>query len=222
MSAFRRFERTQASEGILLLLAILVAMVWTNVAGNSYDSFWNTHLAVSFASFDASFSNREIVNEGLMAFFFLFVALEIKREILVGELASFRRASFAVFAALGEIVFPALIYLMFNFGGNTRGWCGSVSGGDPDGGRRRSVTRVGHRRCCASTWRRATSTPSTSVATTTASRWAEHHLLRQRAALPSGPAGDCGLIRTRCGFPAPYIRRLPPLRAELVSGRFVL
>jgi Na+:H+ antiporter, NhaA family len=121
-TAFRRFVRAQASGVILLLGAILLGIIWANVPGASYNSFWGSHLTLSFGSYHAAFSLRDIVDQGLMTFFFLFVALEIKREILVGELASLRRATLPLFAALGGMVLPAFIYLLVNFGHNSRGW----------------------------------------------------------------------------------------------------
>src|SRR3990172_6859566 len=121
-AAFRRFVEAQASGGIVLLAAILAAIIWANVAGKSYNSFWTSHLVISFRNVEAGFSLREAVDQGLMTLFFLFVALEIKREILVGELASLRRATLPLFAALGGMALPALIYLLFNFGQNAQGW----------------------------------------------------------------------------------------------------
>ncbi|HLA81498.1 MAG TPA: Na+/H+ antiporter NhaA, partial [Thermoleophilia bacterium] len=110
------------SGGITLLAAILAAIIWANLPADSYDSFWNSHLTVSFRIFDAGFSLRDVVDQGLMTFFFLFVALEIKREILVGELASVRRAMLPLFAAVGGMALPAAIYLAVNFGQNSQGW----------------------------------------------------------------------------------------------------
>ena len=119
-SAFRRFVDAEASGGIALMAALLVAIVWANLPGNSYETFWGSTIGVSFRDAATSFTLREVVNEGLMTLFFLFVALEIEREILVGELASIKRATLPLVAALGGMAFPALIYLLFNLGGDTR------------------------------------------------------------------------------------------------------
>ncbi len=121
-STFRRFGEAQASGGIVLLAAIIVAMIWANVPGGSYGSFWDSDLLVSLKGIQAGFSLREVVDQGLMTFFFLFVSLEIKREMLVGELASLRRSTLPLLAALGGMAFPGFIYLLFNYGQHTQGW----------------------------------------------------------------------------------------------------
>jgi Na+:H+ antiporter, NhaA family len=121
-SAFRRFMRAEASGGIVLLVALAVALAWANVPGGSYETFWDSSLTVSILGAAASFTLREAVNEGLMVFFFLLVTLEIEREILVGELASIKRSALPLLAALGGIALPALIYVLFNLGGNVSGW----------------------------------------------------------------------------------------------------
>jgi NhaA family Na+:H+ antiporter len=122
VSAFRRFAEAQVSGGLVLIAALLIAIIWANVPGGSYNSVWESDVLVSFAGLSATFSLREVVNEGFMAFFFLLVALEIKREMLVGELTPLRRATLPLFAALGGMIFPALIYLLINSGQNHQGW----------------------------------------------------------------------------------------------------
>jgi Na+:H+ antiporter, NhaA family len=121
-SAFHRFVDAEASGGIALVAALVVAIVWANLPGNSYEAFWGSTISLTFRDAATSFTLRDAVNEGLMTLFFLFVALEIEREMLVGELASIKRAALPLLAALGGMVFPALIYLLFNVGGDTRGW----------------------------------------------------------------------------------------------------
>ncbi len=110
-----RFTETEAAGGFVLLLATILALVWANSTwGESYVTFWNTSLTVEIGDwfhFDETF--KDIVNDGLMAVFFFVVGLEIKRELVVGELSSIRKASLPVLAALGGMVVPALIYLSF-------------------------------------------------------------------------------------------------------------
>ena len=121
---FQQFTRLQASGGILLLLATLVALIWANSPwAESYFGLWETHLTVSLGHLSLSESLVHWVNDGLMVIFFFLVGLEIKREVLVGELASFRRAALPLFAAVGGMVLPVAIYLLFNLGGTGEpGW----------------------------------------------------------------------------------------------------
>jgi NhaA family Na+:H+ antiporter len=121
---FQQFTRLQASGGILLLLATFVALVWANSPwGHIYFEFWETHLTIELGALSLSESLLHWVNDGLMVIFFFVVGLEIKREILVGELASFRRAALPMIAALGGMILPAAIYTAFNLGGEGEaGW----------------------------------------------------------------------------------------------------
>lgn len=97
--------------GILLLVATAVAMIWANSSqGTQFLDFWEQKIGI--APLDKTISHW--VNDGLMAVFFFFVGLEIKREILVGELSDWRQAVLPVVAALGGAVVPATIYLAFN------------------------------------------------------------------------------------------------------------
>jgi NhaA family Na+:H+ antiporter len=121
---FQQFTRLQASSGILLLLATALALVWANSPwGHSYFELWETHLTVSLGDWALSESLLHWVNDGLMVIFFFLVGLEIKREILVGELASLRRATLPLVAAVGGMLLPAVIYIAFNLGGVAEaGW----------------------------------------------------------------------------------------------------
>ena len=97
--------------GVLLLVATSVAMVWANSSqGTNFQNFWEQ--TVGFPPLEKTISHW--VNDGLMAVFFFFVGLEIKREILDGELSDWRQAVLPVVAALGGAVVPAAIYLAFN------------------------------------------------------------------------------------------------------------
>jgi NhaA family Na+:H+ antiporter len=121
---FQQFSRLQASGGILLLAATIVALLWANSAwGHSYFEFWETYLKISLGGLELKESLLHWVNDGLMVIFFFLVGLEIKREVLVGELASLRQATLPLLAAVGGMVVPAGIYLLFNLGGAAEaGW----------------------------------------------------------------------------------------------------
>jgi len=122
--AFQQFTRLQASSGILLLLAIVLALLWANSPwSEGYFALWDTYLSISLGSLILKETLLHWVNDGLMVIFFFLVGLEIKREVLVGELASPRRAALPLMAAVGGMLFPALIYLAFNAGGvGQNGW----------------------------------------------------------------------------------------------------
>ncbi|HYM97774.1 MAG TPA: Na+/H+ antiporter NhaA, partial [Candidatus Sulfotelmatobacter sp.] len=99
LAPFREFSAREASGGILLMGAALIALVWANSPlAESYVSLWRTPLTIGFGDVALSKSLHLWINDGLMAIFFLVVGLEIKREVLVGELASPRRAILPVAA----------------------------------------------------------------------------------------------------------------------------
>src|SRR5215203_1562201 len=114
---FQDFAHKQSSGGILLILATVVALVWANSPwGDSYAALWGSKLTVGLGDLSLSKDLTHWINDGLMAIFFLVVGLEIKRELLVGELSSLRSAALPVAAAVGGAVIPALIYLAINAG----------------------------------------------------------------------------------------------------------
>jgi len=121
---FQAFARNEAAGGILLLLCAVAALFWANSAwGEGYARLWHTEMTVRIAGTAVGKDLHFWVNEALMAVFFFVVGLEIKRELLVGELASARQAALPIAAALGGVVVPAAIYLGFNAGGpGARGW----------------------------------------------------------------------------------------------------
>ena len=124
LAPFREFARTAASSGLLLVAAALLALVWANSpVADSYLAIWSSDVSVGIAGLTLSDSLRHWINDGLMAVFFLVVGLEIKREVLVGELGSVRRATLPVAAAVGGAVLPALLFLALVGGGTAaRGW----------------------------------------------------------------------------------------------------
>jgi NhaA family Na+:H+ antiporter len=120
----QEFLSTETAGGVLLLAAAAAALIWANAPlGNSYRDFWQAHVALELRVVSLDLPLVKWVNDGLMAVFFFVVGLEIKREVLRGELADARRAALPVAAALGGMIVPALIYVAFNAGGDgAHGW----------------------------------------------------------------------------------------------------
>jgi len=118
------FVALEASSGLVLLAATAVALVWANSPWSTqYTELWARHFSFEFARIAVHMDLEHVVNDGLMAVFFFVVGLEIKRELLRGELASPRKAMLPVAAALGGMVVPALIFSAWNFGGpGAHGW----------------------------------------------------------------------------------------------------
>ncbi len=121
---FQEFAADAASGGIVLLICTAAALIWANSPWSaSYHALWHTRVTVGFGDLSISESLSHWINDGLMAIFFFVVGLEIKRELLVGELASLRQAALSVAAALGGMIVPALIYFALNAGTpEVRGW----------------------------------------------------------------------------------------------------
>ena len=121
---FQRFSREEAAGGILLLLCAAAALTWANSAwASSYESLWETHLRLEIGDFSIDEPLHFWINDTIMAVFFFVIGLEIKRELIAGELSSPRRAALPVMAALGGMLVPALIYTAFNAGAEgSTGW----------------------------------------------------------------------------------------------------
>ena len=119
----RSFLATEAAGGVLAVGAAVAAIIWANVAPNNYESLWSTEIAISVGNHALSLDLKHWVNDGLMAIFFLVVGLEIKRELVQGELRVPRRAALPVAAALGGMIVPAGIFFAINHGRSTSdGW----------------------------------------------------------------------------------------------------
>ena len=110
--------------GVVLLVCAALAMVWANSPwALGYHALWETELTIGAGEAIARLSLHEVVNDGLMAVFFFLVGLEIKREILVGELSSLSQAALPVAAAVGGMVMPAMLFIALNANGaEMRGW----------------------------------------------------------------------------------------------------
>ena len=122
---FETFFKQEAAGGVLLLICACVALIWANTGlASSYFNLWNTTVTVGAGAFEISKPLLLWINDGLMAIFFFVVGLEIKREVLTGELSSPKKAALALAAAVGGMVFPALLYVAFNVGTDTVGGWG--------------------------------------------------------------------------------------------------
>lgn len=124
LSPFQEFFQREASSGILLIIATLVALAWANSPwADSYQALWHTRVSFIFGDFSISKDLLHWINDGLMAVFFFVVGLEIKREVMVGELASPRKAILPIVAAIGGMAVPAGFYLLLNPQGPAQaGW----------------------------------------------------------------------------------------------------
>lgn len=111
LAPFQRFASISSASGVVLLVATVAAIAWANSPwAHSYHALWNTRLSLQLGLFSISGTLHQLINDGLMAVFFFLVGLEIKRETLAGELATVPRAALPMFAALGGMVVPALLY----------------------------------------------------------------------------------------------------------------
>ncbi len=121
---FQRFTQTEAAGGVLLLLSAVLALALANSPwSGAYEHFWSAPVTVSLPNRELSLTLRGWMNDGLMAVFFLLVGLEIKRQLVAGELSSPRQAALPIAGALGGMILPAVIYLGLNSSGPAaRGW----------------------------------------------------------------------------------------------------
>lgn len=118
------FMHTETAGGAVVVLAALIAFAWANSPWNdTYFDLLHTEVTFHAGRFSIDQSLGHLVNDGLMVLFFFVVGLEVKRELLHGELANPRRAALPVMAAFGGMLVPALIFTAFNAGGDgARGW----------------------------------------------------------------------------------------------------
>jgi NhaA family Na+:H+ antiporter len=118
---FKRFFNSEKVAGLFLLFCTIISLTIANSSvGEPYIHFMHQTIDVSFGGLVLDHSVEQWVNDGLMAIFFLMVGLEVKRELLVGELASFSNAIMPVVAAIGGMVIPSLIHFAFNHGTQTQ------------------------------------------------------------------------------------------------------
>ncbi|HEY1009371.1 MAG: Na+/H+ antiporter NhaA [Daejeonella sp.] len=124
LKAFQDFLRSGQIGGVILLLCVIISLIIANsAAGESFQNFLDTQIGFSNSTLSLRYPVILWINDALMAVFFLLVGLEIKREIIEGELSSPRKAAMPIFAALGGMLFPAGIYAVLNLNGSTSaGW----------------------------------------------------------------------------------------------------
>lgn len=120
----REFLRVEAAGSVLLLVAAVVALIWANSpASSSYDTFWHTPIGLDIGSFRLEESLQHWVNDALMVIFFFVVGLEIKYEVVNGDLRDPKTAALPIIAAIGGMVVPAGLYLLVAGGGEAgAGW----------------------------------------------------------------------------------------------------
>jgi NhaA family Na+:H+ antiporter len=114
---FKNFFNSEKSSGVLLIICTVISLIITNsVVGDKYLNLWQMYVG--------GMSVEHWINDGLMAIFFLFIGLELERELYNGELSNFKRALLPVFAAIGGIALPAAIHFSFNYGTPTQAGIG--------------------------------------------------------------------------------------------------
>ncbi len=121
---FEHFLHAQTTTGMVLMIMTVIALILANTPlTEAYTHFFHTEIDFHVGEWQLSHTIHHWINDGLMAIFFFIVGLEIKREILVGELSSLKVAILPILAAIGGMVLPALIYLSVNYGGEgANGW----------------------------------------------------------------------------------------------------
>ena len=124
LTPFQKFVNIESFSGILLLLATIAALVWANSSfGNSYRELWQYDIGIITETFEFKKPLILWINDGLMAIFFFLIGLEIKRELLIGELNSAKKIAFPLFGALGGMIAPVLLFLILNQNPATaKGW----------------------------------------------------------------------------------------------------
>ena len=124
LTPFQKFVKTESLAGILLFGATIIALIWANSPyGATYESLWQYEIGISFQDFELKKPLILWINDGLMAIFFFLIGLELKRELLIGEINTLKKASFPFIAALGGVIVPVILYLTLNQNPETvKGW----------------------------------------------------------------------------------------------------
>lgn len=124
ITPFEKFLAIESYSGLLLFSATLLALIWANSSYESlYQELWNYNLEFKIQDFNLSKPLILWINDGLMAIFFFLIGLEIKREILVGEINTLKKAALPIFAAFGGIIVPVTLFFILNQNPDTaKGW----------------------------------------------------------------------------------------------------
>ena len=124
ISPFQKFVKIESLSGILLFTATVIALIWANSPyGHVYESIWQYKIGIRFQNFELEKSLILWINDGLMAIFFFLTGLELKREFLIGELDTIKKATFPFIAALGGVIAPIALFFILNKNPETtNGW----------------------------------------------------------------------------------------------------
>ncbi|NVK52589.1 MAG: Na+/H+ antiporter NhaA [Flavobacteriaceae bacterium] len=124
LTPFQKFVKIESFSGILLMIATLVALFWANSPySDTYQSIWQYNIGITTETFSLNKPLLLWVNDGLMAIFFFLIGLEIKRELLIGELNSVKKIAFPLFGALGGMLVPVALFMVLNQNPETfKGW----------------------------------------------------------------------------------------------------
>lgn len=124
LSPFQRFAHTESSGGVVLLACTIIALIWANSpASSTYFELWEIELGIGTEGLMLRKTLHHWINDGLMVVFFFLVGLEIKRELVFGELSSVKAATLPIAAAIGGMVVPAALYALINARGpGAAGW----------------------------------------------------------------------------------------------------
>ncbi|MGB1269684.1 MAG: Na+/H+ antiporter NhaA [Flavobacteriaceae bacterium] len=124
LTPFQKFVKTESLGGMLLFGATIIALIWANSSyGEHYANLLQQNIGISFQNFELKKPLILWINDGLMAIFFFLIGLELKRELLIGEINTVKKAAFPFVAALGGVVIPIVLYLILNQNPDTaKGW----------------------------------------------------------------------------------------------------
>lgn len=124
ITPFQKFVKIESFGGILLFSATIIALIWANSPySHIYESLWQYKIGINTQNFELTKPLISWINDGLMAIFFFLIGLEIKRELLIGELNSFRKAASPLLAAFGGMLVPVVLFIILNRNPETsHGW----------------------------------------------------------------------------------------------------
>ncbi|EHJ01071.1 Na(+)/H(+) antiporter nhaA [Clostridium sp. DL-VIII] len=124
ISPFLKFFKSESSSGLILLACAIIAIIIANSSlAESYENILHSYITIGYKEVSISMSVLHWINDGFMAIFFLVVGMEIKREVVYGELKSFKKTILPISAAIGGMIVPAIIYALFNYNrASISGW----------------------------------------------------------------------------------------------------